>query len=144
MAGWPGPIGRGNGGSSATRLLFEGGVSHLDKMRVLLLLSAAAVVVAYRPPISGCDDPLGNPPCGAYGDPQKSSLHDEHDGAIVKLLPDGPVRGLVRENTIEFLGVPYAEPPARRDSAEHFFRSNALHCTATARILIPAECSAVS
>ena len=33
---------------------------------------------------------------------------------------------------------------ARRDSAEHFFRSNALHCTATARILIPAECSAVS
>ena len=25
-----------------------------------------------------------------------------------------------------------------------FFRSNALHCTATARILIPAECSAVS
>ena len=26
-------------------------------------------------------------------------------------LPDGPVRGLVRENTIEFLGVPYAEPP---------------------------------
>ena len=33
---------------------------------------------------------------------------------------------------------------ARRDSAEHFFRSNALYCTATARILIPAECSAVS
>ena len=33
---------------------------------------------------------------------------------------------------------------ARRDSAEHFFRSNALHCTAMARILIPAECSAVS
>ena len=25
-----------------------------------------------------------------------------------------------------------------------FFRSNALHCTATARMLIPAECSAVS
>ena len=33
---------------------------------------------------------------------------------------------------------------ARRDSAEHFFGSNALHCTAMARILIPAECSAVS
>ena len=28
--------------------------------------------------------------------------------------------------------------------AEHYFRSNALHCTTTARILIPAECSAVS
>ena len=27
---------------------------------------------------------------------------------------------------------------ARRDSAEHCFRSNALHCTATARVLIPA------
>ena len=33
---------------------------------------------------------------------------------------------------------------ARQLFAEHFFRSNALHCTATARILIPAECSAVS
>ena len=33
---------------------------------------------------------------------------------------------------------------ARQHFAEHFFRSNALHCTATARILIPAECSAVS
>ena len=32
---------------------------------------------------------------------------------------------------------------ARRDSAEHFFRSNALHCTATARVLILAECSAI-
>ena len=28
--------------------------------------------------------------------------------------------------------------------ADHFFGSNALQCTATARILIPAECSAVS
>ena len=28
--------------------------------------------------------------------------------------------------------------------AEHFFGSNALHCTAMARTLIPAECSAVS
>ena len=35
-------------------------------------------------------------------------------------------------------------PPARQTFAENFFRSNALHCTATARILIPAECSAVS
>ena len=34
--------------------------------------------------------------------------------------------------------------PARQDFAEHFFGSNALQCTATARILIPAECSAVS
>ena len=25
-----------------------------------------------------------------------------------------------------------------------FFRSNALHCTATARVLIPAQCSAIS
>jgi len=33
---------------------------------------------------------------------------------------------------------------SRRDFAEHYFRSNALHCTATARVLIPAECSAVS
>ena len=33
---------------------------------------------------------------------------------------------------------------ARQDFADHFFRSNALHCTATARILIPAECSAIS
>ena len=33
---------------------------------------------------------------------------------------------------------------ARQDFAEHYLRSNALHCTATARILIPAECSAVS
>ena len=33
---------------------------------------------------------------------------------------------------------------ARQDFAEHFFRSNALHCTATARMLIPAECSAIS
>ena len=33
---------------------------------------------------------------------------------------------------------------ARQLFAEHYFRSNALHCTATARILIPAECSAVS
>ena len=33
---------------------------------------------------------------------------------------------------------------ARQHFAEHFFRSNAPHCTATARILIPAECSAVS
>ena len=33
---------------------------------------------------------------------------------------------------------------ARQLFAEHFFRSNALHCTATARVLIPAECSAVS
>ena len=32
---------------------------------------------------------------------------------------------------------------ARQLFAEHYFRSNALHCTATARILIPAECSAV-
>ena len=32
---------------------------------------------------------------------------------------------------------------ARRDFAEHFFRSITLHCTATARVLIPAECSAV-
>ena len=39
------------------------------------------------------------------------------------------------------LGIFYC---ARRDSAEHFFRSNALHCTATARVLIPAECSAIS
>ena len=33
---------------------------------------------------------------------------------------------------------------ARQLFAEPFFRSNALHCTGTARILIPAECSAVS
>ena len=33
---------------------------------------------------------------------------------------------------------------ARQLFAEHFFRSNALHCTATARMLIPAECSAIS
>ena len=33
---------------------------------------------------------------------------------------------------------------ARQHFAEHFFGSSALHCTATARILIPAECSAVS
>ena len=33
---------------------------------------------------------------------------------------------------------------ARQLFAEHFFRSNALQCTATARVLIPAECSAVS
>ena len=33
---------------------------------------------------------------------------------------------------------------ARRDSAEHFFRSNALHCTARTCILIPAQCSAIS
>ena len=33
---------------------------------------------------------------------------------------------------------------ARRDFAEHFFRSNALHCTDTARVFIPAQCSAVS
>ena len=33
---------------------------------------------------------------------------------------------------------------ARQLFAEHFFRSNALHCTATARMLIHAECSAVS
>ena len=33
---------------------------------------------------------------------------------------------------------------ARQNFAEHFFGSNALHCTAMARILIPAECSAVS
>ena len=33
---------------------------------------------------------------------------------------------------------------ARQTFAEHFFRSNALYCTATARILIPAERSAVS
>ena len=39
---------------------------------------------------------------------------------------------------------PYHVPIARQDSAEHFFRSNALPCTATARSLIPAECSAVS
>ena len=32
---------------------------------------------------------------------------------------------------------------ARQDFAEHFFRSSALHCTATARILIPAQCSAI-
>ena len=32
---------------------------------------------------------------------------------------------------------------ARQAFAEHFFRSNALHCTATARSLIPAECSAI-
>ena len=32
---------------------------------------------------------------------------------------------------------------ARQLFAEHYFRSNALHCTATARILIPAECSAI-
>ena len=32
---------------------------------------------------------------------------------------------------------------ARQNFAEHFFGSNALHCTATARMLIPAECSAV-
>ena len=38
----------------------------------------------------------------------------------------------------------YFVTAARRDSAEHFFRSNVLHYTATARILIPAECSAVS
>ena len=31
---------------------------------------------------------------------------------------------------------------ARQLFAEHYFRSNALHCTATSRILIPAECSA--
>ena len=35
--------------------------------------------------------------------------------------------------------------PASQDSAaEHFFRSNALSCIATARILIPAQCSAIS
>ena len=34
--------------------------------------------------------------------------------------------------------------PARQHFAEHYFGSNALHCTATARILIPAECSAIS
>ena len=38
----------------------------------------------------------------------------------------------------------YGNIYARQLFAEHFFRSNALHCTATARILIPAECSAVS
>ena len=32
---------------------------------------------------------------------------------------------------------------ARRDSAEHCFRSSALQCTATARSLIPAGCSAI-
>ena len=33
-------------------------------------------------------------------------------------------------------GHPRCKYPARPDSAEHFFRSNALHCTVTARILI--------
>ena len=43
-----------------------------------------------------------------------------------------PIKGIVGGHT------------ARQLFAEHYFRSNALHCTATARILIPAECSAVS
>ena len=33
---------------------------------------------------------------------------------------------------------------ARQRFAEHYFRLNVLHCTAMARILISAECSAVS
>ena len=37
-----------------------------------------------------------------------------------------------------------AEATARQDSAEHFFRSNTLHCTARTCILIPAQCSAIS
>ena len=37
-----------------------------------------------------------------------------------------------------------ARAAARQHFAEHFFRSNARHCTATACILMPAECSAVS
>lgn len=32
---------------------------------------------------------------------------------------------------------------ACQDFAEHYFRLSALHCTATARSLIPAECSAI-
>ena len=38
----------------------------------------------------------------------------------------------------------YVGLSARQNFAEHVFGSNALHCTATARILIPAECAAVS
>ena len=79
---------------------------------------------------------------------------------IVGELGRGPTgcwachRGMVHKLAVDPRGCPHAflaashdgtvRRFARRDSAEHFFRSNTLHCTATARMLIPAECSAVS
>ena len=50
---------------------------------------------------------------------------------------------LVAEGRLEFINGGWCMH-ARQTFAEHFFGSSALHCTATARILIPAECSAVS
>ena len=49
---------------------------------------------------------------------------------------------IVREGEVEFYRK--GKRLARQDFAEHFFRSNALHCTAMARVLIPAQCSAIS
>ena len=67
------------------------------------------------------------------------------------------LKGLAREDAESGVRRPWAvyfaphaphspATPARQLFTEHYlnFRSNALHCTATARVLIPAECSAVS
>ena len=57
-------------------------------------------------------------------------------------------RSHVFEITPKAEGIPwYAEVfnfNARQDFAEHFVRSRTLHCTAMARVLISAECSAIS
>ena len=52
--------------------------------------------------------------------------------------------GRISVNELRAMARKWNLPAARQFFAEHYFRSNALHCTATARILIPAECSAVS
>ena len=65
--------------------------------------------------------------------PSDNTLDDCPANAICRKM--GPLRYKVYYSIADH---------ARQLFAEHYFRSNALHCTATARILIPAECSAVS
>ena len=67
-------------------------------------------------------------------------------GQVAKRADEYAPQGLAN-TTWAFATLKYRDKDAlkaRQDFAEHFFRSNALQCTATARILIPAECSAVS
>ena len=75
------------------------------------------------------------------GDGPQNAVEEKLLQAVACLLDCDPAELSCTDNIFETFGLTSI---ARRDSAEHFFRSNALHCTATALILIPAECSAIS
>ena len=80
---------------------------------------------------------------------ERSGRYDQLSEALLPALPPPPTqrrreRSLGTRATQSLKEAMESLDPARRDFAEHFFGSNALHRTATARVLIPAECSAVS